>query len=176
MFDLVSKHVAGYARFGFSSAHPLEKLPRNLYLVTQSHDEVRMLAKKRRLFFLTTFEPDTGAIRAVATSGAAFLIPLAPLLACSGSKRASLIARMRLFVRQCIKYRAAFVLCSLAESEDGMRSVQELAAIGEILLGLSYEQSMSAMKLLPEIIGRAEEAQKASTDEDIAQDLMKASA
>jgi len=175
MFDLVSKHVAGFARFGFSSAYSLEKLQRNLYLMTQSHDEVRMLAKKRRLFFLTTFEPDTGAIRAVATAGSAFLVPLAPLLACSGSKRASLISRMRLFVRQCLKYRAAFVLCSLAENEEGIRSVQETAALAETLLGLSYEQSMSAMKLLPEIIGRVEEGQNSSTNEDIAQDLMKAS-
>jgi hypothetical protein len=176
MFDLVAKHVAGFSRFGFSSAHSLEKMPRNLHLATQSHDEVRMLAKKRRLFFLTTFEPDTGAIRAVAAGKSAFILPLAPLLACSGSKRASLIARMRFFAKQCMKYRAPLVLCSLAEGEDGMRSVSELAAIGE-LLGLSYEQSMQAMRILPEIIGTiGDEGQKADSDEDIAKDLLQGSA
>lgn len=51
----------------------------------------------------------------------------------NSSDRARLLARMRLNIKLCKKYKVAIIFCSFAGSKEEMRSVKDLQALGRIL-------------------------------------------
>ena len=152
MFDLVRCHFASYRSLGFEKAFELANMSRNVLFEEKKAEAIRIAAKRHPLFYFPFYEPDLGMIKAVAEGKGAFVISVRDLLRNSGSNRAVMISKMRTFLMLCVKYRAKYVICSLAEEEFEARSARELVSIGE-LLGLSYEQATAAVSRLPEILG-----------------------
>lgn len=90
---------------------------------------------------------DDGLIRAVATAGKAFEIPLSHLvLNVTFAYRARNLMQLRQFLAKCRKLRAKFVLTSRAKSTFDVKTPRETIAIGT-LLGLSREQAEAAITL-----------------------------
>ena len=152
MFDLTRCHFPSHASLGFKKAFELSKLSGKVMLESVKPDEVRISAKRHQLFYFPGYEPDVGMIKAVAAGSGAFVISVSDLLRVGGASRAVLISKMKTFLMLCVKYRAKYVVCSLARDEFETRSARELVAIGE-LLGLGYEQACAAVERLGEILG-----------------------
>ena len=150
MFDLTPEAFPQNPK-GIKKLYSIPSLPNGMFLKTDSPAKILSNRKKKMIFYLTSFETSTGAIKAVAESGSAFAIPLSILLNKSGTPRAVLISKMRNFIRFCRKYNAGFFFCTLAEREIELRNARELIGFGE-LLGLTENEARERMKTLGELL------------------------
>jgi len=117
---------------------------------SQNIDALRGACKQKRTKFLLmpSFQPDVGLLRDAAEHKKAFLFPISMLLDSHGVLRATLMGRMRFFLKMCIKFKAPYILVSGAKDEYQLKSPQELTAIGEAL-GLSHDQAAWAISEAP---------------------------
>lgn len=113
-------------------------------LACENPELLRKGVKRFDLFFVSSFYPDTALMREVAREEKAFEIPINGLLRSGGYARANLLARMRFFVRLCNKYKADFVLTSMASDRLEMKGVDELVAIAGVL-GLEPQQAKHSL-------------------------------
>ncbi len=150
MYDLT---LAGFSQNpkGIKKLYSISSIPKAILLKTDSPAKILSNRKKKMLFYLTTFETSTGAIKSVAEAGSAFALPISPLFSKSGTPRAVLISKMRNFIRFCKKFNANFFLCTLAEREIELRNARELIGFGE-LLGLTENEAREKMKILKSVI------------------------
>jgi len=131
----------------------IRKLPPFSVVSSSDVELLREAAKSRNavLLYNKGFQADVGLIRDLVGKKKAFEIPVAPLLESSGIARATLMTRMRFFIKQCVHLRAPIVITSQARDSFGLKSPHELIAIGEAL-GLTHEQAEWAISETPEMI------------------------
>lgn len=128
----------------------LQKATPQTLIESQNVEVLRAACKMGRTRFLLmgSFQPDVGLLRDAAEHEKAFIIPISLLLESHGIQRAILMGRMRFFLKLCVKFRAPYILSSGARDEYGLKSPQELIAIGEAL-GLSHDQAEWAIAEAP---------------------------
>jgi hypothetical protein len=139
MFDVARIEVESPKKLGFERVVSTKELGKRL---VESNDfaKIRVWANSGKLFFASSFEPNIGMIRGVADSGkSAFLVDLAGCIGADGSKKAIEISKRRFFLLLCKKYKAPFVLCSLAPSKWYLRNCHECACVFS-LMGLAPEE------------------------------------
>ncbi len=157
MFDLTRTELAGFSKFGFSKTYSLEKLRENLFLETEDCGEARKKGRKKKLFLIKTYETGPGMIKSVAGGKGAFVVDIRGIVNSGGAKRGAEISKRRIFLQQCIKQNAKYILASLAEEEFEMRSSREMIALG-MILGLEYEQAKKSLKRLKGLLEDKNEA------------------
>lgn len=134
-------------RFFLKTSKDLNKVTGGCAVESEDSD-LLVKASAKRVFVIplrvkNVFREDA-LVRAVAESESTFLIPLSALVEREGSGRAKLFRELRLFLKLCLKLKAAFMLSNaFAESKFSLKSARETQAIG-VLLGLTELQARKA--------------------------------
>jgi len=116
MYDIACIHAPNAKELGFQKIYDVSKLS-SKFLESAFAESLRQRARKCGLIFFRTYEPELSLIRAVGTHRkSALVISLRELLAAKGPSFSTLLARIRLFLLLCRKYKAPYVLCTLAKS------------------------------------------------------------
>ena len=168
--DLDVRHAADARKvgeLGFSSfrspfilevmkAADVRRAPKDAELVVACASDIELLREAAKnpyvdLLYSKQFDVDIGLIRDSAEKKKPFEIPVAPLLESEGVVRASLMGRMRYFIKQCVKLRAPLAIVSQARDEFGLKTPREMIAIGEAL-GLTHDQADWAISETPEMV------------------------
>ncbi len=116
--------------------------------------EEAMKQKNRKvLILLDEYREDIGLMKQFAEkSKAAFLIDLGRIIETCGFKRAVELAKMRRFLRICVKYDVPFALASFAKDEFSIRNARELCHIAT-LVGLNVGKAKFGLERLGEYRG-----------------------
>ena len=97
---------------------------------------------------------DRAEVELASSTGAALEFTLSHILSLKDRSLARFLADARAAVNLALKKGIPIVLSSGAEDVYGLRAPRDLAALAQALLGVSQEQSMSAVSTVPESIVR----------------------
>jgi len=148
MFDVL-KCEAEASKHGFTSFYFYNSIK-----ITRAKD-LKEAAKHRNnktLILLDDYLFDEGAVKLIAEKKkACFLIDLGKVINSRGISRAILMSKLRTFLRLCVKHGAFYTFATFAESENKIRSSEELMNIIQ-LFGLNKGQAKFALKMLQHYI------------------------
>ena len=145
MYNIVLKKMEG---FGYKSLYLYKDL--DIF----ETDKLRVAiaqCKKDKIIYLKTYEPDMGLIQKAKEKNSVLLVNLSDVINAEGANRSSLINKLHLFLKLCIKYKVPFVFSFLASNEMEMRTLNEGIAIG-VLLGLTRQQAKNAFSNIKDLI------------------------
>lgn len=114
-------------------------------------DEAAKSRNKGVLVLPGEYNEDIGLMKKFAEGNSAFLIDLSRVIETYGFKRAVELAKMRRFLRICIKYEISFALASFAKDEFSIRTSRELCHIAT-LVGLNVGQAKFGLERLKEYL------------------------
>lgn len=123
------------------------QLLKNFRQVKSSEEAKGIARTKNVLVYAPTYELDEGVYRDLQRNGGAVVFSFSDILHESGFRRAVLLSKMRLAFALCRKSGAGFVVCSLANEENGLRSAREIWAFMAVL-GMGQHEKLHAEKLL----------------------------
>jgi len=146
MFDIL-KCPADPKKFGFERFFFSNDLAGRIVECENLESAVNHKNKKT-LVSLRDYAFDEGAIRIIAEKkNICFLIDLGRLIKTRGVPRSIALSKLRNFLRLCVKYNAFYTFASFAETEDQIRSPDELISI-ITLFDLNRGQAKFALKML----------------------------
>ncbi|MFA5077703.1 MAG: hypothetical protein WC488_04720 [Candidatus Micrarchaeia archaeon] len=146
MYDIIRAKGISPEPFHFSKLYFYEDVKGRIAKV-KSLDEAVKLKNKKELVMLEDYKEDIGLMKLFGSGNSAFLIDLSRIMETYGMQRATEMARMRRFVRVCVKYEIPFAFASFAKDEFSMRNSRELCHIAT-LLGLNVGQAKFALERL----------------------------
>jgi RNase P/RNase MRP subunit p30 len=146
MFDII-RCAADPRKHGFEKLFRSEEASGKIARYGSVTEAVE--AKNRKvLVSLADWKFDEGAIKVIAEKKkACFLVDLSTIIKSRGIGRAVGISKLRNFLRLCAKHGAFYTFASFAESEDEIRSPEELEHI-IMLLDLNRGQAKFALNML----------------------------
>ncbi len=147
MYDIVRARNLAPGSFHFSKLYFLDDV-KNRIAKVPNLEEAMKRRNKKELLLLDEYNEDIGLMKQFAEKcSAAFLIDLGRIIESQGFKRAVEMAKMRRFVRICIKYEVPFALASFAKDEFSTRNAHELCNIAA-LVELNPGQAKFALERL----------------------------
>jgi hypothetical protein len=159
MMDLVRMEGALEEKASFPPVIPISSFPKNFLFESASASSVASSAQSRPLLYNQTYEPDLQMIKNAADFKRCFLICISDAARASGIKKGIMLSKMRIFMKLCGKYGAAFALCSLAGEEYELRNKHEFAAVGK-LLGLDKSAVEYSMSIVGKMIKDSQMSEK----------------
>lgn len=110
--------------------------------------EARAFCKQKgAMLHFPSYEPDDGALVELSHSGGALVFSFSDILQEQGFRRAILISKMRLCLAACRRYKAGFVFCTLAGSQNEVRNSREIDAFS-VVVGIKPEERKASERLL----------------------------
>lgn len=114
-------------------------------------DEAKGIARTRNvLVYAPSYELDEGIYRDLQRNGGAVVFSFSDILSEQGFRRAILLSKMRLAFALCRKSGAGFVVCTLANEDNGARSAREIGAFMAVL-GMNQHEKLHAEKLIAKL-------------------------
>ena len=113
-------------------------------------DLLVQLAKRFDIIHHQTYEASPALMTKIAAKGKRVLISLHDILSRHGADRAKTMHRISRFVEFCKSYKAHFIIASMADTDYGLRSPQEISDIMKPL-GLTSEQVRFSMSTISEL-------------------------
>ncbi|HLC68286.1 MAG TPA: hypothetical protein VJH24_00470 [Candidatus Bilamarchaeaceae archaeon] len=133
---------------GYEKLYEYSKI-KNKIVTAKNLGEAANYKNKKILIALEDYAFDEGAIKIIAEKKkSCFLIDLSKIINSYGTPRAIRMARLRIFLKLCVKYGAYYTFVDFAKDEFELRSARELMHIC-LLLGLNLGQAKFALKMLP---------------------------
>ena len=152
MFDIIRAQGIAPVPFSFSKLYFLDDV-KNRIAKAPNLEEAMKLRNRKILILLDEYKEDIGLMKQFSEkSSAAFLIDLGRLIESNGFKRAVELAKMRRFLRICVKYEVPLVIASFAKDEFSIRTAHELCHIAG-LVGLNYGQARFGLERLGLYLG-----------------------
>lgn len=149
MYDIIRAKGISPNSFFFSKFYFLDDVKNQIVKAANLEEAVKRKNRKE-LILLDEYREDIGLMKLFAEkSNAAFLIDLGRVIETYGFKRATEIAKMRRFLRICIKYEVPFAIATFAKDEFSIRNARELCHIS-CLVGLNVGQAKFALERLKE--------------------------
>lgn len=150
MFDIV-KCEADAKQFGFSRLYQYDTVSKKI-ISAENLEQATNYRDKDVLIMLKRYEFDVGSIKLIAEKRkACFLIDLGAVIRTNGLRRAIAMARIRTFLRNCVKYGAFYAFASFAEKKEQLRTSDEMIHIA-MLFGLNKGQARFALEMLSEYL------------------------
>jgi hypothetical protein len=153
-FDILRFECGNPEEYGFSSFFSFNSVSSGIKFVKDEAEALK-LRNKKILVRVEGYPMSLELIRGFEGKEARFLLDLSEVVDSYGGKRASVIKRMRNFVKMCSKYSVPFAMASFAENEAGVRNAEELVHIG-FLIGMNRGEGRKALSLAGEILGEKE--------------------
>ncbi len=147
MYDIIRARNIAPEPFHFAKLYFLDEVKGRISKLPNL-DEAMKMKNKKGLILLDKYSEDIGLMKKFAEkSSAAFLIDLGRLIETNGFGRAVEMAKMRRFLRTCVKYDIPFALASFAKDEFSIRNAKELCHIAT-LAGLNVGQAKFGLERL----------------------------
>lgn len=152
MYDVIRVRNIAPEQFFFSKFYFLDEVKNHIVKVPDLEEAMKQKNRKV-LILLDEYREDIGLMKQFAEkSRAAFLIDLGRIIETCGFRRAVELAKMRRFLRICVKYDVPFALASFAKDEFSIRNARELCHIAT-LVGLNIGQAKFGLERLKEYLG-----------------------
>lgn len=150
MFDIV-KCRAGAPKYGFEGFYFSEGLKGRI-IEADNLGAAAQHRNRKSLIMLRDYAYDEGAMKLVAEKKQlCFLIDLGRVIRSRGVPRAILLSKLRTFLALCNRFGAFYSFATFAETEEKIRTPDEIAAIAG-LLGVNRGQAKFAMRMLKHYI------------------------
>ncbi|VVB98599.1 Uncharacterised protein [uncultured archaeon] len=151
MFDIIRARNVAPESFNFSKFYFLDDV-KNQVVKAPNLEEAMKQKNRKVLILLDEYREDIGLMKQFAEkSKAAFLIDLGRIIETNGFKRAVEMAKMRRFLRVCVKYEVPFALATFAKDEFSIRTAHEVCHIAG-LVGLNAGQAKFGLERLEEYL------------------------
>ncbi len=150
MFDIIRAKGVSPAPFLFSNFFILDEVKGKIISVADLEEAAKSKSKKA-LVIPQDYRSDIGLMKGFAGGKAAYLVDLGRIIESSGFRRSMEMAKIRNFLRICVKYEVPFAIASFAGSEFSIRNAQELCNICA-LVGLNAGQARFASERLGEYL------------------------
>lgn len=146
MFDIV-KCGADASKHGFTAFYSQDQL-KGKVLEVENLEAAAQHRNRKSLVLLRDYAFDEGAVKIIAEKKQlCFLIDLGRLIRTHGVPRAIALSKLRNFLGLCVRFGAFYTFATFADSEEKIRSPEEIAAIAG-LLGINRGQAKFALKML----------------------------
>lgn len=149
-FDILRFECGNPSEYGFSSFFSFNSVSSKVKFVKDEAEALK-LRNKRVLVRVEGYPMSLELVRGFEKKDACFLLDLSEVINSYGGKRASIIKRMRNFVKMCRKHSVPFAMASFSENEAGLRNAEELVHIG-FLIGMDRGEGRKALNKLGEIL------------------------
>ena len=149
MFNIISFSTESIdpKTFGYEKAYEYDKI-KNKIVTAKNATDATQYKNKAILVMLDDYLYDEGAVKIIAEKKkACFLIDISKIINSYGTVRSIQMAKLRNFLKLCIKQGAFYTFADFAKSDFELRNARELMHIS-LLLGLNLGQAKFAMKML----------------------------
>ena len=149
MFNIISfsSESIDAKTLGYEKLYEFSKAKANI-TIAKNLAEAANHKNKKTLVILEDYAFDDGAVKLIAEKKkACFLIDLSKIINSWGTVRAIQMAKLRNFLKLCVKHGAYYTFADFSKNEFELRRARELMHIS-LLLGLNLGQVKFAMKML----------------------------